>query len=187
MTAHAMKGDRERCLEAGMDDYLSKPISPQALAQTIEKWLAKSEAGPGTEEGIKVRGSGQPRTARLPDGTEDKKPTPIFDRPALVDRLMGDEALVEKIVACFLEDMPNQIRTLRTHIGAGDAKLAGGQAHSIKGAAANVGGMALSAAAFAMEQAGKAGRLDTMAALMPELERQFELLREAMKRTQKEE
>ena len=43
MTAHAMKGDRERCLEAGMDDYISKPIAPQALAEVLEKWL---ESGP---------------------------------------------------------------------------------------------------------------------------------------------
>jgi len=59
---------------------------------------------------------------------------------------------------------------LKRHVAQGDAAQASAQAHSIKGAAANVGGMALSAAAFAIEQAGKAGRLDTLAALVPELD-----------------
>jgi HPt (histidine-containing phosphotransfer) domain-containing protein len=93
---------------------------------------------------------------------------------------MDDEDLVRTIVAAFLEDMPKQISALREHIDSGKAALAGGQAHQIKGAAANVGGVALSAVAFEMEKAGQAGRLDEIAAFMPELERQFGLLRAHM-------
>jgi HPt (histidine-containing phosphotransfer) domain-containing protein len=93
---------------------------------------------------------------------------------------MGDEDLVREIVAGFLKDIPNQIGALHKHIGAGDAAAAGAQAHTIKGAAANVGGVALSVVALEMENAGKAGRLDSLAALVPELERQFDLLRARM-------
>jgi len=93
---------------------------------------------------------------------------------------MGDETLVEEILTVFKEDMPAQMAVLKRHIAEGNAAAAGGQAHSIKGAAANVGGLALSAAAFAIEQAGKDGRLDTVSALMPELERQSVLLTERM-------
>ena len=106
----------------------------------------------------------------------------VFDRQALLTRLMGDEALVKSIIAGFVKDMPGQMDALKIQIAQGDAGAAGGQAHSIKGAAANVGGLALSAVASEMEQAGKAGRLDAIAALGPELERQFDRLKEAMEK-----
>ena len=169
MTAHAMKGDRERCLEAGMDDYISKPITPQAVADALRRWLT-----PGRESTPAAAGAAAP-PAPVGNGPV------VFDRPALTERLMGDEGLVKEIVACFLADMPNQLRTLRLHIDAGQAELAGGLAHTIKGAAANVGGMAMSALAGELEKAGKAGRLDTVVALAPELEHQFDLLQECMR------
>ena len=191
MTAHAMKGDRERCLEAGMDDYIAKPIAPQALADALDKWLGKSDAGSGDEKGFRVQGSGRTSLGLNassflnPDTLNpgSSAPSTVFDRQALVDRLMGDEALVKEIVAGFMEDMPRQILAVKRHIAEGDANLAGGQAHAIRGAAANVGGMALSAVAFEMEQAGRAGRLDAIGALAPELDRQFDRLMEAMKQS----
>jgi signal transduction histidine kinase/CheY-like chemotaxis protein/HPt (histidine-containing phosphotransfer) domain-containing protein len=167
MTAHAMKGDRERCLESGMDDYISKPISPQALAEALEKWLDLAHE----------------RTPALPAPGGSAEPTagpPVFDRQAFLARLMGDEDLAKNIVARFLEDIPKRILAMRTHLDQGDAGSAGGQAHTIKGAAANVGGLAFSAAAFEMEKAAKAGRREELVALMPDLERQFDLLKARM-------
>jgi HPt (histidine-containing phosphotransfer) domain-containing protein len=92
-------------------------------------------------------------------------------------RLMGDEDLAKGIIAGFLEDIPKRILALGGYLDQGDAGSAGGQAHTIKGAAANVGGMALSAVAFEIEEAGKAGRQEELAALVPEMERQFALLK----------
>ena len=141
MTAHAMKGDRERCLEAGMDDYIPKPIAPKAIAAVLDKWLAHVRKQPAAD----------------PADPAAKIGPLVFDRQAFVERLMGDLDLVKKITAVFLKDMPEQIRKLEKHIGDGDVKAAGDQAHQIKGAAANVGGMAFSAAALAIEQAARAG------------------------------
>jgi len=168
MTAHAMKGDRERCLEAGMDDYISKPIAPQALAEALEKWMeTPQERSPAVAA---PRGAAEPSAG-----------LPVFDRQALIARLMGDEELAGTIIAGFLEDVPKRILALKGHLDRGDAGSAGGQAHAIKGAAANVGGMALSALASEMEEAGKAGRREELAALVPEMERQFALLKIRMR------
>jgi PAS domain S-box-containing protein len=168
MTAHALKGDRELCLEAGMDDYISKPIAPQALAEALEKWVDKAQE--------------QPPVGLAPN-SEISAPTgpAVFDRPALSARLMGDADLIKEIIAGFLKDMPKQIQSLKRHIDRRDAGSAGKQAHAIKGAAANAGGMALSAVAGKMEKAGKAGQWEEIAALMPELKRQFDLLRTKMR------
>jgi PAS domain S-box-containing protein len=166
MTAHAMKGDRERCLEAGMDDYISKPIAPQALAAALEKWVETSRE--------------QSPAVAAPGGAATAGPS-VFDRPAFMARLMGDEELARTIIAGFLEDVPKRILALRGYLDCGDAGSAGGQAHAIKGAAANVGGLALSAVASEIEEAGKAGRREELAARWPELERQFALLKIRMR------
>ena len=113
MTAHAMKGDRERCLEAGMDDYISKPIAPQALAEALEKWLGQSA-------GTTVLAA---RRARAETTGTGRRGPPVFDRQALMARLMGDEDLVKEIIAGFLEDMPKQMDTLREHIDRGDVGI----------------------------------------------------------------
>jgi len=167
MTAHAMKGDREHCLEGGMDDYISKPIAPQALAEVLEKWVETLQ-----ERSLVVA---TPRgAAKLSAGLS------VFDRQAFMARLMGDEDLAKDIIAGFLEDIPKRIHTMKTHLDQSDAGSAGGQAHAIKGAAANVGGMALSAVASQIEEAGKAGRREEIISLVPEIERQFNLLKTHM-------
>jgi two-component system sensor histidine kinase/response regulator len=163
MTAHAMTGDRERCLEAGMDDYVSKPLKSQALSEVLEKWLSRAGDASMLD------------TEAVPNGAE------IFDRAAFLDRLMGDEDLVEEIANAFLEDMIAQLAMLKTHVAEGDADAAGGRAHTIKGAAANVGAMALSATAAEMEKAARAGRRDEVTALLPELVRQFGLAHDQMR------
>ena len=169
MTAHAMKGDRENCLEKGMDDYVSKPISPQALAEVLEKWLGR----------IQDQTPVVPHTL-AEGGSERFKGKVVFDRRALLDRLMGDEELVKNIIEGFLKDMPQQIAKLREYVDKGNAESIRGQAHAIKGAAANVGGLVLSAAAYEMEVFGKDGRLCEAAVLLPEIELQFGLLKASM-------
>jgi PAS domain S-box-containing protein len=169
MTAHAMKGDRERCIEAGMDDYVSKPITPDALAAALDTWLG--------QDAQELPGGDLAPAAE----TESSEALPVFDRQSFVELLSGDEESVEEIIAGFLEDVPLQIATLKKFIAEGDARRSGRQGHSIKGAAANTRCMALSAVASDIESAGMGGRLDELAALMPELERQFELVQIPMR------
>ena len=172
MTAHAMSGDREICLKAGMNDYVTKPVDPKALADALDIWLPNEEAAETEREGKVSR-----ETASV--FTEEPK-VPVFDRASMMARLMDDEELVRAVAESFLRDIPLQVEALRCHLEAGDAPSAERQAHTIKGASANVGGEALSAVAFEMEKAGKAGNLDAISALMDELRAQFHCLQEAM-------
>jgi HPt (histidine-containing phosphotransfer) domain-containing protein len=98
----------------------------------------------------------------------------------MITRLMNDEDFARTLVGLFLEDIPKQIEVLRGCLEAGDVASAERQAHSIKGASANVGGEALRSVASAMENAGKTGELGSIRARLPELEVQFARLKEAM-------
>ena len=175
MTALAMKGDRERCLEAGMDDYLSKPVQPAELAAALERWLAR-EADDSLPDSPGEVAEEQPAAA--PDAPHPT--TPVFDQAAMLHRLMDDEDLAREIVKAFLEDIPVQIEKMASAVAAGDCRQAEQQAHKIRGASANVSGEALREVAFEMEKAGRAGDIATLVARMAELEDQFDRLREAM-------
>jgi CheY-like chemotaxis protein/HPt (histidine-containing phosphotransfer) domain-containing protein len=167
MTANAMKGAREKCLNAGMDDYLSKPIYPNELSNMLEKWMGKKETFQQEETII-----------------TNKEPVQnIFDKTELMDRLMGDEALANEILGDFLEDVPRNVIALKDALDNGDARSVQLRAHTIKGQSANVGGEALRKTAFEIEKAGEAGDLETVKRQMTELEAQFDRLKEAMNRT----
>gem|GEM_PF-1816205 len=170
MTANAMQGDREKCLESGMNDYVSKPVSPQALATVLDKWLP-NEASERTSEpsGATAAREGE-ETALV-----------VFDKAGLMARVMGDEGLALVVAQAFLSDIPLQIDALKGNLKTGDISTAERHAHTIKGAAANVGGEALRAVAYEMEKAGKAGNREAVASRVLELEKQFDLLRAEMK------
>ncbi len=166
MTAHAMQGDREKCLKTGMNDYVSKPISPKALAEVLDKWLPKEAEEPASVPAETAAG----RPAAGAEGSQ----TPDFDKAALLDRVMGDEDLAREITQAFLADTPGLIEKLAAAVISRDGLSTAQHAHSIKGAAANVGAEALRQMAFKLEQAGRSNDVECMAILLPELGRTFE-------------
>ena len=103
-----------------------------------------------------------------------------FDHADLLDRIMGNEAVAEIILQGFLEDMPRQLAALRRYLDASDIEQATRQAHTIKGAAANVGGSALRAVALTMETAGRNGDLDGIQTHFDTLEATFAQLQQAI-------
>jgi signal transduction histidine kinase/HPt (histidine-containing phosphotransfer) domain-containing protein len=173
MTAHAIQGDREKCLAAGMNDYVSKPVSPQELADRLEKWLPKNK-----DEGARMKDERWAKSTQEVNADD----LPVWDRPKFLERMMDDEDLAIMIQAGFLTDIPVQIEILKSFLEAGDVPGAERQAHSIKGASANVGGERLRATAFKMEKAAKAQDLAAAGAYMPELEAQFYRLQEEMQK-----
>ena len=177
MTARAMKGDREECLAAGMNDYVTKPVAVQTLAEVLEKWLPREIKDLPSQ-------SSAPPPKKLPSLTTepDSLAVLVFDQAGLLDRFMGDEKLAGVVIAGFLSDIPTQINALRDLVKEGKPESAGAQAHKIKGAAASVGGEALGEVAFAMEKAGRDGDVGKLESLMPILEKQFRLLKMAMEK-----
>ena len=163
MTAHALKGDREKCLNAGMDDYIAKPIHPKKLCDVVEKWL--NEPGGAHETDIEH----EPLSQNV-----------IFDKNSYLDRLLGDEDLATEIIKGFIEDSLRQIWILKEAFDNRNANVIHFQAHSLKGAAANISATALKELAYQIEIAGKTGDMIKAASLIPKLDIQFEVLKKSL-------
>ena len=154
LTAHAMRGDREKCIAAGMNDYLAKPIEPAQLAAILPKllpFLANSH----------------------PRNLHSTNQEIVFDQHELIARLSGDQDLARKIVAGFLTDAPAQLQALKEQLAAGDARNIGLTAHALKGAAATVAAPALRDRCVEICHAAIAGNLSRAASLLELLVQQF--------------
>jgi CheY-like chemotaxis protein/HPt (histidine-containing phosphotransfer) domain-containing protein len=165
VTANALASDRAQCLEAGMNGYVTKPVSPEGLIEALRTWC-------GTSSGAR------PVAVESPVQPAKEQEAPVYDRKGLERRLMGDRALVERVVKAFLGDMPDQIHALEELLKKGDAAGARGRAHTIKGAASNVGGERLRCAALEIEKLAAAGDMEAARGRMDGLVREFERLRD---------
>jgi HPt (histidine-containing phosphotransfer) domain-containing protein len=153
-----MKGDAERCLAAGMDAYLAKPLQPRELAEAIATVLPP--AAP----------------AAAPAAADRPSPVPVaagpFDLPRLLERVGGDRRALAELVRIFRADWPKQAARLRSAIGEGDATALRAAAHALKGAVSNFAAPAATEAAFALQKMGEAGRLVGATAVLERLERE---------------
>jgi CheY-like chemotaxis protein len=137
MTAHAMKGDRERCLEAGMDAYVSKPVQAEELAQVIGEVVADSA-----------------KRAFLPDGANA-----AIDMPALMARLRGDTALLKELAELFLAEQVKIQASIDDAVAKRDAAALQYAAHALKGAVGNFMAKDAFQAAQQLEELGRSGDL----------------------------
>jgi signal transduction histidine kinase/CheY-like chemotaxis protein/HPt (histidine-containing phosphotransfer) domain-containing protein len=160
MTANAMLGDREKCLEAGMDDYLSKPISLEMLSNKIDQWIQKKS------HVIK-------KCNETPINLYPENRLLIFDFDALKERLLGDQDAIQKIITLFMKDFPERLSVLRNSLNDKNITSAIFQAHSIKGACLNIGAITMGTIAQEMDRAGKEGSLEAIERLFPKLENEF--------------
>jgi PAS domain S-box-containing protein len=177
MTANAMKADREKCLAAGMDDHIAKPVDPSRLEQALSRWLPASCRATGNNDDRPAAGSGDAVEGQV----ETEIHEPVFDQDALHKRMMGDESLMKTVAEAFVLDMNGMVEQLKTHVDGGDMHNVGALGHKIKGAASAMGGTALSAAALQIEQAGKAAQPERLDETLPLLEQRYDELKHAMR------
>ena len=170
MTANAMQGDRERCLEAGMDDYLSKPTTPDKLESTLRRWLRKPDN----------KASDVATTATKDTTGGGSMSVPVFDPSTLDAQVMGDVQLVQAIIIAFMQELPEQLTQLQQAIHSDDIEAGARHAHKIKGTCLTTGAMELSQLALEIEQACKQGDSEKALQLLPETERQYSSLKKRL-------
>ncbi|MBF0585729.1 response regulator [Prosthecochloris sp. N3] len=172
LTAHAMRGDREKCLDVGMNGYLSKPVRKEDLLGYLFRFLE-----PGDETSVD---GGEQETQQ--DGS-DMQECEVFEQEAMLERLQYDMDAARLIVSSFLEDIPGQIAELRAAVEENRCDDIVLGAHSLKGASLIVGGRCFSSAARQLEMQARSGRLDTAGMLMDRLDHEFRRLSEYLHRS----
>jgi CheY-like chemotaxis protein len=160
MTAHALKGDRDKCLKAGMDDYLSKPVTALALGEILDRHLESTAAS----------------------GVITPGPKPSEGRPVYVERIQeiadGDPEFECDLIEAFLSDCEEQLRFLEVALRERDGEEIERRAHTIKGSSANTGAKDMQAIAYRMEQLGATDAFPQAMDTLADLKGAFEEARE---------
>jgi len=155
LTANALQGDRGRCLDVGMDDYIAKPLDPVVLLETISRLTsAESDAvtaGPPVEE---------PQPSALQP--EPNNQSVVFDIHGLLHRCPGGSGVISRILHHFAEDAEQLLNDISSARQAEDLRMISELAHALKGAAGNLTARAVATAALELESAAKSGRRDLL-------------------------
>jgi CheY-like chemotaxis protein/HPt (histidine-containing phosphotransfer) domain-containing protein len=166
MTAHAMVGDRERCLEAGMDDYLSKPLEPAEVFAALERWLPAIESDEGAQAVLPVE----------TDVTPNLSGDPV-DVVQVMPRFGGDRSFFLTMLGEFVVDFEERLRLLQTAIEQRQLDELARQAHNLKGAASNFNAEPLTTYARQLESEARAGEWEHAAVSLAQIEVEFPRLR----------
>jgi signal transduction histidine kinase/CheY-like chemotaxis protein/HPt (histidine-containing phosphotransfer) domain-containing protein len=169
MTAHAMKGDREKCLEAGMDDYVAKPIRrkdlAEVLARVVERFLPEA----------------LPKREPAPSATDaSEESRMILDETSLLEECDNDKEMLRRMVEIFDRDARERLPRLREAVHAGTAAAVKQEAHALKGGVGNFYAKAAYDTAYDLEKMGADGNLTNARATLQTLESQLQSLRQKL-------
>ena len=182
ITANALQGEVDRCLDAGMDDYLSKPLEMDKLKKTLAKWMPAS-ATAGVEElelseeqevseEPEVQETAEPEDVSEPEVSSEQAPSdgPAIDDRALKDIFGDDDETFKEILGDFGEPSLAIVKEIQDAFSARDAKIIGASGHKLKSSSRSVGAHTLADLCAELEKAGKAEDWETIDSLMPGLE-----------------
>jgi len=167
MTAHALQGDRERCLAAGMDDYVSKPVKPTELATVLERWISR-------------RAESQPSAPAAPVPATSRAENSSVNFERLRQTCDGDEQFTRELVDSYLTQTTTQVKQLRTAVTGTDAGRVERLAHTAAGASLAMGMVAIVPILRELEAMGHAKQLVGAAELCERAERELERIKLAL-------
>ncbi len=188
MTAHALHGDRQRCLLAGMDDYVAKPLDPRKFFQTIERW-ARVSAPITTGELKSLDVQPDPVEAGTPEDPTDfsqaeqfpgepvSDPTTPLDIEKALNRFGGDQDFYYNLLNDFLRSLPTRLAEMRAALESGDGNMLSYLAHNLKGASANFGAWQMAHLSAQLDACCQAGDLNDGQRLLSEVEMAVERLK----------
>jgi CheY-like chemotaxis protein len=177
VTAHAMKGDRERCLAGGMDGYVSKPIRPVALFAAIDEVTAgKAPAAPPAEKAPEEKVPAEKVAAEKVATGE------VLDEAGLVALVSSDGQLLKELAGLFLEDSPLRLSEIRTALETSDFVSLRMAAHTLKGSAGSLYGQRTADIALRIEQAAEEGNIAQARDVFPALSEEVVKLQQALTR-----
>jgi two-component system sensor histidine kinase/response regulator len=168
MTANVMQGSRDRCLEAGMDDFISKPISQEALQHVLRRWMP-------TDPGRRPDGGSEG-----PDSGDGPPAEDVFDRTAALARLEGDRVLLAELAIIFLRHASDMVANIQKATERRDFPALEQAAHSLKGSAANLCASRVAGAADCLERVAQVRDGDRLTPALQRLHRELSGLRLAL-------
>lgn len=169
LTAHSVQGDRERCLQAGMDDYLEKPVKPDALASVVERWSS------GLSNDDEAPESDAPST---PSSAPEEPP--VLDRTSVGERVGNDPELARTLSASFVQELPDRLGDLTSALTTRDLDRVLSNAQALRVAAADLGALRIATTLEAAEKAAQEGDLARILDLLPALHDHARLTKAAL-------
>jgi len=173
-TAHAMKGDRELCLQAGADDYITKPLRKAKLLGMVDKWVSSA----GLQEPLFTVCDYAANPPAAPHQTDMADNGDPIDFEKAIAEFEGDASFLLGVLKAYLLNVSGQIETIRQALADGNAEVVRKEAHAIKGGAADLTAAGLTDLAFTLEKMGKAAALEGGATALERLEAEYERLKE---------
>ncbi len=173
MTAHAMKGTRERCMENGMNDYIAKPVNPDELFAAIRRSIGIHHPPfhkDGPEE-IYAQPSENPSESSFGEKGDTQS---VFDRQDLLRRMGGDENIVKIVLEGFGQQFSQELEKLKISVQENNAEKIRFHAHALKGMAANASAARLQEAVCELERTAKQGSTEGVCSLTEKVEQEFE-------------